>query len=479
ADVFLVELRKRVKDKRKREIEGILEAWIDRLSPARAYESAAVLFKDREYPLAERAVKSGLGKCLLSPAQKYKEKLEDLMALIFRLREKLDDAESLLRGQDFEGAASRFREAAYLNPEDADIGIKYNSALRLAEAERLYQQGNDEEALSLCRESGASGNYLKAMTDKINSLLRGCELRLNRKPSEALCVLAQIVKAYPADERAKRLYNGVSETVKKINESMAGLRQAFKDNAYSQLVPTGRFILEQENNREALNILLGSALKAYKERFYDEALKLSGLILEFQPAHPQAARIRENSYAQKLILKLDVSRQMLEAVIQAQAHWDKRILKNSGKGLAGSKDRKIVWRRFSRLRLLANNSGFRLSGFSYLNGSGAKGIADIRQFVKEGESYRLSPDKCLQAKDEQRVLGSPFKVTQVAGDYLQFEFSTKEEKEILPALLEQWQGGIIIRVEDITLIRQRNLLDSLLYCIRQSLKEERQPSSGN
>ncbi|MEK7827013.1 MAG: hypothetical protein AAB299_04630, partial [Thermodesulfobacteriota bacterium] len=294
-DVFLVELRKRAKDKRKREIAGILEAWIDRLSPVRAYESAAVLFKDREYPLAERAAKSGLGKCLLSPAQKYKEKLEDLMALIFRLREKLDDAESLLRGQDFEGAASRFREAAYLNPEDADIGIKYNSTLRLAEAERLYQQGNDEEALSLCRESGASGNYLKAMTDKINSLLRGCELRLNRKPSEALCVLAQIVKAYPADERAKRLYNGVSETVKKINESMAGLRQAFKDNAYSQLVPTGRFILEQENNREALNILLGSALKAYKERFYDEALKLSGLILEFQPAHPQAARIRENS----------------------------------------------------------------------------------------------------------------------------------------------------------------------------------------
>ena len=97
-----------------------------------------MLFKDREYPLAERAASSGLGKCLLSPTQKYKEKLEDLMALIFRL-EKLDDAESLLRGQDFEGLIQIQRGGVF---ESGRRGYrhKYNGALRLAEAERYISR---------------------------------------------------------------------------------------------------------------------------------------------------------------------------------------------------------------------------------------------------------------------------------------------------------------------------------------------------
>ena len=48
------------------------------------------------------------------------------------------------------------------------------------------------------------------------------------------------------------------------------------------------------------------------------------------------------------------------------------------------------------------------------------------------------------------IMGSPFKGTRLPEITCSLSSPPRKKRRILPALLEQWQGGIIIRVEDIT-----------------------------
>ena len=112
------------------------------------------------------------------------------------------------------------------------------------------------------------------------------------------------------------------------------------------------------------------ASEFYDQQKYDEAEKLAAAIVKYGRPDKEAAFLKTNSRAQKRLSKLRIHFLMLDSVVRAEDHRDKRLSKMSGPLPSGGKkkdNKRVVWWRFNRIELLPNNN-FKISQINLSNG---------------------------------------------------------------------------------------------------------------
>ena len=386
----------------------------------------------------------------------------------------LTEARAVYKTFDYQATSSLLNVALGLNSQDTALHAFHLAAISMEEAQGYYAAGDftkaREKALVVKGITAVeNANVADRFVQKVDLCERSHSL-ITRNPDEALKAAEKIIQIQPKDCQAMKLIEEISAVIIKRNQILSEARKLMTQNDFSgaKELYLSVFSLGPEV-RQVCQELSGVLDSMNKQGQFDIVFAMATQLLKDNPSNESFRDARSVALGNITLKLLIPHNNIIGALLTAIEHRQRRIRNAYG-------------------------------GFKYLYSSCAFGRGEFEDtFVVRG--LRMKTDHTVAAlegitvrsKDVARVGDSfvflDFNAEPVTDDYFEvagvngednsivFRFDNIEQKERAQQCIRA--KGFIKKVEDTSLIRQKEAFDSVITELQGSISRGRATTGNN